>query len=473
MANTDLNIILKLIDEASSGIKKVMKETGEETDKLKNIQKKANDEGEKGTTKHKKALEEARKAVQGFRREMFVLGLAIGTAGLVLKEYGKHNEEARRQVESFEIALAKLKITAGAVISEFMKNKNFSVLDVFGPLGQIIKALKNARESGGLDSVLGKVENIQRAVGILEKFNNSLKETDLLFQTNQISAKEYYDKILESSSSVIGQNQQIANDLKSLAIIQSEVGNKQLLETRTRIAEQIDLLNFYKETFQKAHAGMAAFTVTVGNAIQTNLSNALTGIITGVKTAKDAFAELGRMMIQTIVDFMVQKLIAFTLEKTLLAGTVAATSAAAATLAGAWAPAAFLATVATLGAAAAQAPASLAAAGAATTSVLIGVGAALKAGITGGGVGGFAKGTPNVPEDMFTQVHKNEIIVPASFAEGIRRGDLSLSGGANGSSNTIEVNIYYPKMSKTEEVRELASVLGLEIEKQMRYARGI
>lgn len=38
----------------------------------------------------------------------------------------------------------------------------------------------------------------------------------------------------------------------------------------------------------------------------------------------------------------------------------------------------------------------------------------------------FAVGTTNVPQDMPAYIHKNEMIVPSSFSEGIRDGDLSL-----------------------------------------------
>lgn len=85
----------------------------------------------------------------------------------------------------------------------------------------------------------------------------------------------------------------------------------------------------------------------------------------------------------------------------------------------------------------------------------------------------FAVGTPEVPRDMVAQIHKGETIIPATFAEGIRRGDLTLGGGNSSNSSNIEVNIYYPKMSKQEEVKELAGLLGNEIDKQLQYARGI
>lgn len=41
----------------------------------------------------------------------------------------------------------------------------------------------------------------------------------------------------------------------------------------------------------------------------------------------------------------------------------------------------------------------------------------------------FAVGTPNIPQDQMAMVHQGEMIVPATFSDAIRSGDLSLSGG--------------------------------------------
>lgn len=43
----------------------------------------------------------------------------------------------------------------------------------------------------------------------------------------------------------------------------------------------------------------------------------------------------------------------------------------------------------------------------------------------------FASGTDFVPKDMQATVHQGEIIIPKTFAEAIRAGDLTLSGGVN------------------------------------------
>ncbi len=480
MANTDLNIVLRLVDEASAKIKSAQEEIKKATGEAGDESKKAHEKAGKAAEKHKSALGQVRTTVQNLRKEMFIFTAAIAAATIAIKEYAKFNDEARHKVDEFNIAIANTKLTLGAVINEFLRVKNISALDLFGPLGTLTKAFKAAKDSGGLGAAIGKSSDLILATSDLERFNTALKDAGVLFQAGKISASEYYSTVSQSANSVIAQNQAIGESLRQLAALQSEIGNRQLLEAQTRVDEQIAHLNFYKETFQKAHAGMAAFTVAVGQSIQTNLSSALAGVITGALTAKEAFAQLGRAMIQTVVDFMVQKVVAFALEKTLLAGTVAATAAAGAAIAASWAPAAFLATVATLGAAAAQAPASLAAAGAASTAVMATLGTAMKGAV--GGInsekvgfsqGSFASGTPSIPSDMFAQVHKKEMIIPATFSEGVRRGDLTIGGpkGESASGGTVIVNVYYPKMSKKEEAEELASALGFNLQKELRYVR--
>jgi tape measure domain-containing protein len=49
----------------------------------------------------------------------------------------------------------------------------------------------------------------------------------------------------------------------------------------------------------------------------------------------------------------------------------------------------------------------------------------------------FAVGTPNIPQDQMANVHKGEMIVPATFSEAIRSGELSLSGGTGEVANNI------------------------------------
>lgn len=45
--------------------------------------------------------------------------------------------------------------------------------------------------------------------------------------------------------------------------------------------------------------------------------------------------------------------------------------------------------------------------------------------------GSFAVGTPYVPHDQLAQIHQGEMIIPRTFADGIRNGEMSLGNGQN------------------------------------------
>lgn len=72
----------------------------------------------------------------------------------------------------------------------------------------------------------------------------------------------------------------------------------------------------------------------------------------------------------------------------------------------------------------------------------------------GSAFGWWDVGSYNIPEDQFGMVHKGEIIVPRTFAEGIRSGELTL-GSSRTSNNAINVNVVVQGSVSTE--KELVS----------------
>lgn len=57
----------------------------------------------------------------------------------------------------------------------------------------------------------------------------------------------------------------------------------------------------------------------------------------------------------------------------------------------------------------------------------------------------FAVGTPSVPSDMVAQVHKGETIVPSTFAEGIRKGEMTLGGPGAGKGGSHSASLVLPE----------------------------
>lgn len=71
-------------------------------------------------------------------------------------------------------------------------------------------------------------------------------------------------------------------------------------------------------------------------------------------------------------------------------------------------------------------------------------------------LGWYDVGSYNIPHDQLGMVHKGEIIVPRTFAEGIRSGELTL-GSNRTSNNAINVNVVVTGSVKTE--KELVSTI--------------
>jgi len=141
------------------------------------------------------------------------------------------------------------------------------------------------------------------------------------------------------------------------------------------------LISFLESLKQKWGEGFGSMRNFVSNFVQVSaktiadgLGTAISDIILGTKSAGEAFKEFGKLIIRAIVEFVAEYVAQLLVAKafSLIFSAFIATTAGA--IANAWLPAAVLATIATLGAAAIQAP--------------IAIGGAL--GVTAGAVNAFA-----------------------------------------------------------------------------------
>ncbi len=456
MANSaELNIVLKLLDQASDEIKKAMGGVQKETDKTK---KKSEEAAKKTESGFKKASE----AVRNFRRDMVVVALAVGTLTAVTKLWSERNDEARNSMD--EIALASRNALAG--FGQFV-DKFVSFSGALENVGILARNFNQSFSDTGSKLDAAKTE--------LKNFNEDLKNQAILFQAGKISSEEYYNNILALQDEVAFKNQSAIQNLTVLANIQSQVANTQVLEAQRVTTEQITLLNEYKENYMAAHAGMAAFTATLSQSIRTNLSGAITNIVTGAQDAKEAFAELGKAMISTIVNFMAQKVVAAVLDKTLLAGTVAASVAAAGAIAAAWAPAAAFVSLATFGANSAPAISGITA----TTAAL-----AVNAGILSSAIQTSLSVGQRFHDGGMVRAHDglavDEVPIIAQSGEGIlsRRGMKALGGSGNldklnqgqGVGGGVNIEINNPRFFNRQDMEEFSRMLGNLLTKESRYA---
>lgn len=156
--------------------------------------------------------------------------------------------------------------------------------------------------------------------------------------------------------------------------------------------------------------------------MQSAMSNAFSDIILGVKTVKEAFKDFGNAILKVVVDYIAEWLAFQILSKALATAGLVFTQTIATATALAWAPAAALASLATLGGNAAPAQAGI------LSTVATAFSSALPK---------FATGSGGMKDDTLGMFNKGEIVVPNSFSDAIRSGDLALSGGGSGASNGV------------------------------------
>lgn len=141
------------------------------------------------------------------------------------------------------------------------------------------------------------------------------------------------------------------------------------------------LIAFLESLKQKWGEGFGSMRNFISNFVQVSaktiadgLGTAISDIILGTKSASEAFKEFGKQIIRAIVEFVAEYVAQLLVAKAFSLIFSAFISTTAGAIANAWLPAAVLATIATLGAAAIQAP--------------IAIGGAL--GVTAGAVNAFA-----------------------------------------------------------------------------------
>ena len=230
-----------------------------------------------------------------------------------------------------------------------------------------------------------------------------------------------------------------------------------LVSFRAAIQEKAQLIQTYNDLWLRAHASMAAAANAFVQTLNTRLSTAITNIVTGAQTAGQAFKELGSAIVNMIVEYVVQQGVAFALSKVISLFIHTTQTALAASISAAWAPAAAFVSLATFGANAAPAAAAI--------SGVTGLAAALAV------PHGFAEGTDSVP----AMLSPGELIIPPTFADAIRSGNLSLSG--KGRDNTqdqaspqITINVQ-AEIKNDLDVKKLAQQLAFETNRELRYVR--
>lgn len=354
--------------------------------------------------------------------------------------------------------------TSIAKIAQAVLDKLYSIVDALakipGPTQEAFRGMADQIKQTSLiagefaDLQLQEIINNSEKIG--ETFNSGSGDWSNAFNNAKESFINFKDQIISGNSAIREDTSflnaeliRMENDLKRL---RTENADQEYLAKKRSVQEQINLEQFFQQEHMIAMQGAAALTVAVGKTIQQSLSSALSDIILGAKTAKEAFTELGKALIKAVVDFIAQKLVAFALEQAMLALHIGVTTAAAAATASAWAPAAAMVSLATFGANSVPASAGIAS----TVAIASALAAPIPRAFGG--------------DEIITK--------PTLFLAGERgpeRATFSPIGskGFNGGGNNINIYIESPRITSSQDITKLGEDLGFEIERTLRSARGI
>lgn len=204
-----------------------------------------------------------------------------------------------------------------------------------------------------------------------EQYNTTAEQLEQQHQVNLAKIRaEAVVSPQQQAAGMVDPVQQLANEnAQKLALIQQFETDKGKITQRG-----IELMNAANKQYEQQRTtaqweilsqqslGYDMLTSAV-DAFSGNASNAITGLLTGTMSAQEAMRSLGNTILNSVINSIVQvgveALKNYILGQTLGAASVASSVGMAATTASAWAPAAAMASLATLGANAAPAAAGI------------------------------------------------------------------------------------------------------------------
>lgn len=204
-----------------------------------------------------------------------------------------------------------------------------------------------------------------------EQYNTTAEQLEQQHQVNLAKIRaEAVVSPQQQAAGMVDPVQQLANEnAQKLALIQQfendgTLAHDQALALRTAADRQYEQQRTEAQwqLLSQQSLGYDMLTSAV-DAFSGNASNAITGLLTGTMSAQEAMKSLGNTILNSVINSIVQvgveALKNYILGQTLGAASVASSVGMAATTASAWAPAAAMASLATLGANAAPAAAGI------------------------------------------------------------------------------------------------------------------
>ncbi|QRS18516.1 tape measure protein [Klebsiella oxytoca] len=324
-----------------------------------------------------------------------------------------------------------------------------AAIDAAAAARGVTEALKAMPEQAENKSYAESMQNLKAALNAgkidLQEYNAATEQMEQQHQANL--AKIRSQQVVNPTQQALAEVdpvQQLANQhAQELALIQqfeqqgvlahqNALALKKAADTQyeqQRTAAQWEMLSQQSLGYNMLTSAVDAFS---GNA-----SNAITGLLTGTMSAQEAMRSLGNTILNSVINSIVQvgveALKNYILGQTLGAASVASSVGMAATTASAWAPAAALASLATLGTNAAPASAGI------TSTVGLASGLALAgARYNGGPVSAgsmYQVGEKGKPEIYQASTGK-QYMIPGDNGKVISNKDMQ-----SGSGVSVQVNV--------------------------------
>ncbi|EOT5386747.1 tape measure protein [Klebsiella oxytoca] len=324
-----------------------------------------------------------------------------------------------------------------------------AAIDAAAAARGVTEALKAMPEQAENKSYAESMQNLKAALDAgkidLQEYNAATEQMEQQHQANL--AKIRSQQVVNPTQQALAEVdpvQQLANQhAQELALIQqfeqqgvlahqNALALKNAADTQyeqQRTAAQWEMLSQQSLGYNMLTSAVDAFS---GNA-----SNAITGLLTGTMSAQEAMRSLGNTILNSVINSIVQvgveALKNYILGQTLGAASVASSVGMAATTASAWAPAAALASLATLGTNAAPASAGI------TSTVGLASGLALAgARYNGGPVSAnsmYQVGEKGKPEIYQASTGK-QYMIPGDNGKVISNKDMQ-----SGSGVSVQVNV--------------------------------
>lgn len=447
------NELLKIQDERQRAVTKARMQAAKVTDNPNQISKAADLAGENyDLQKAEEARQEAqRRGEQQDKRS----ASAAESVSQKLENLRQQSELAASSTQELSrdsaILRAQQSLGSAATQAQIQEAGQYAAKawDAAAAARGVTEALKAMPEQAENKSYAESMQNLKAALNAgkidLQEYNAATEQMEQQHQANL--AKIRSQQVVNPTQQAIAEVdpvQQLANQhAQELALIQqfeqqgvlahqNALALKNAADTQyeqQRTAAQWEILSQQSLGYNMLTSAVDAFS---GNA-----SNAITGLLTGTMSAQEAMRSLGNTILNSVINSIVQvgveALKNYILGQTLGAASVASSVGMAATTASAWAPAAALASLATLGTNAAPASAGI------TSTVGLASGLALAgARYNGGPVSAgsmYQVGEKGKPEIYQASTGK-QYMIPGDNGKVISNKDMQ-----SGSGVSVQVNV--------------------------------